>query len=143
MTSRISCHHFKLLRTLFLGMIKKHFARTLILLTAISIPVQGCQAYKRTPISLEEAASNGKRAKVIYKNANRARFKQIVKDSTHFYGIRGSEKIPLDDELIDSIRIKDQTGSTVLTVIAVTGAVIFVGAMILAVDIADHYDRQE
>jgi PBP1b-binding outer membrane lipoprotein LpoB len=99
--------------------IKKQFKSVALILSMI-ILLQGCTAYKSVSISLEQAVQNESKVRVKTKSNERLKFKRIGKDEGQFYGVKKEKgemtRIPLDSKFIDSIKEKDKTLSTILTI---------------------------
>ncbi len=99
--------------------IKKQF-KLIALVLSMLILFQGCTVYKSVSISLEKAAQNESKVRVKTKGNERLKFKRIGKDGGQFYGVKKKKgemtRIPLDSKFIDSIKEKDKTLSTILTI---------------------------
>jgi hypothetical protein len=111
-------------------------------LLAFLILFQGCTVYKSANVTLDQAviANTGVRIKT---NDNHAlRFKSIQHETGIYYGLKHYNKnwvkIPINEDNIDKVQIKDKTSSTILT-IAIPLSVIGVPLGILV--LSDPYLR--
>ena len=95
---------------------------------AVVILSHSCTVYKSASISLEQAAKEEKKVKIITKNNENLKFKRIALENKVFYGIKKTKgefvKIPLDKKWIQDVKLKDNTLSTVLTIIFPIGIIV-------------------
>ena len=98
----------------------KLFLKPITYLLAFLILFQGCTVYKSANVTLDQAviANTGVRIKT---NDNHAfRFKSIQHDTGIYYGLKYHNKnwvkIPINEDNIDKVQIKDKTSSTILTI---------------------------
>lgn len=78
---------------------------------------QGCTVYKSTPVSIEQAVQNESKVKVITKSNEKFKFNRIRIEDSNYYGYNSKERIPLDQNNIDTIKEKNKTLSTVLNIV--------------------------
>lgn len=80
---------------------------------------QSCTVYKSTAVTLDEAAKEEIKTKVETNNGVNIKFKHIVFEDGNYFGIRKFkrkiQKIELNKEHIKSVRLKNKTVSTILT----------------------------
>ena len=95
----------------------KHLA----LLFASLILLQSCVVYQKSSVSLDQAAKEGTKVKVKTNTNKTYKFQRIGFEDGNFYGeqkIVGYKKviIPLQDNEIYKVLLKDKTKSTILSI---------------------------
>jgi hypothetical protein len=99
--------------------IKKHL-KSVALILSMLIFFQGCTVYKSVPVSIEQAAQNDQKVKVITKSNEKLKFNRIGVEDGNYYGVKKSNgvvvKTPLDQNFINTIKKKDKTLSTILSI---------------------------
>jgi hypothetical protein len=99
--------------------IKKHL-KSVALILSMLIFFQGCTVYKSVPVSIEQAAQNDQKVKVITKSNEKLKFNRIGVEDGNYYGVKKSNgvvvKKPLDQNFINTIKEKDKTLSTILSI---------------------------
>ena len=99
--------------------IKKQL-KSIALILSVLILFQGCTVYKSTPITIEQATKEEQKVKILTKNNVKLKFKRIVVENEKLYGVRKVDGIDvnlvLDRNSIDTIRAKDKTLSTILSI---------------------------
>lgn len=107
--------------------------RPITWLLALVMLLQSCTVYKSTSITLDQAVQNESKVKVKTKSAENLKFKRIGVENGNYYGVKKSKgemvRIPLNENFISSVKEKDKTLSTVLTV-ALPIAIIVGGLLI-------------
>ncbi len=95
-------------------------------LFAVLVMFQSCRVYHYDSVSLDRAVAARKRVKIKTKNGQTFKYKQIIKDSNQFYGLKGKTKTLLLERNIYSIRLHNKVLSPILTVVALlcTGGMI-------------------
>jgi len=78
---------------------------------------QGCTVYKSTPVSIEQAVQNESKVKVTTKGNEKFKLNRIKIEDSNYYGYNAKERIPLDQNNIDTIKEKNKTLSTVLSIV--------------------------
>ena len=82
--------------------------------------LQSCTVYKRTPVSLEVAAATNNKVLVTSSKNAILHYKKIQQIDGIYYGVQIVKgkfvKIPLTQNEIKTIYIKDKTTSTILTI---------------------------
>lgn len=95
--------------------------------------LQSCVVYHKTPVSLEEAADQKVKTKIILKDKNVEKFKYITKEESQYYGTRltgeGTLNISIDSAKVSEVRIKNKTASVIVTVVPLAA----VTALLIAV----------
>ena len=91
--------------------------------------VQSCTVYKSTPITLEQAVQNESKVKIVTNRNQTFIYKKIVFDEGKYYGVERvkSKKIsiPINEDLVKSIQMKNQVLSALISV--ATPIVIIIG----------------
>jgi len=82
---------------------------------------QSCiTVYKSGSLTLEEANDRHIKTKVVTKSGEKLKFKNIEFKNGIYYGVKKKKrqiiKIPLDQEAISEIKIKDRTLSTIVNI---------------------------
>ena len=111
--------------------------RLLLLLLPSIFLFSGCSVYKKTPDrELEQIIQDEHRVKIYTQENGFFKFKKIIKEDNQYYGIKMKDgmiqKIPLNPESIQKIKIKDKTLSTVLNVLAVLSLIVLIPAVVFA-----------
>ncbi len=98
-------------------------------LLVIVMVVQSCTVYKSTPITLEQAVQNESKVKIVTNRNQTFIYKKIVFDEGKYYGVERvkSKKIsiPINEDLVKSIQMKNQVLSALISV--ATPIVIIIG----------------
>jgi hypothetical protein len=101
-------------------------------LLVFALLLQSCTVYKKTPVSISEAAATNYKVLITKTNDTIVKYKKIELTDGKYYGItkegKGKiEKTPLNLSEIKTIRVLDKSASTALTVgiLAVPLVVIF------------------
>ena len=108
-------------------------------LCALLMIFQSCTVYKSTPITLDEASKANDRVR-IYKNTGEEvdYLKVMMRNDGHYYGLKKKkgqvQNSLIDEDEIDSIKLKDKTLSTLATIgVPIIIAGVTVGLMALAI----------
>ncbi len=93
------------------------------------ILLHSCAVYKKTPVSISEAAATNHKVLVIKTNDTKLKLKKIELIDGKYYGISEDEdrkitKIPLNESDLKAIRVLDKSGSTWVTVGIVAGSLL-------------------
>ena len=106
------------------------------LIFSILIFFQSCTAYKSMPISLEKVSSIEVKFKVVTKSNVWLKFKRIDQENGSYYGVKKEKgvifKIPLNEEMIKEVKLKDKTMSVILTSLLVLTIAFLVPAVAFA-----------
>lgn len=98
--------------------------------------LQSCSIYKKTPVTLDEAAKANSKVLVERTNKEKFKLKKIENIDGKYLGIKKVKgetvSIQLDEKDIQSIRVLDKSKSTVATVFLVVGSAILITAVIIA-----------
>ena len=95
---------------------------------------QSCVVYHKTPVTMEQAAADKIKTKIVLKDKSIEKFKYITYEDQHYFGTRvtgkGHVKIPIDVNDVSEVKIKDKTASIVVTVIplAILTALVIAGS---------------
>ncbi len=119
--------------------LKKHF-RSISFIMAISILFQSCKAYHNDSVTLEQASKEFKQSKIQTHTNETLNFRGIKKENNQYYGVKKVKNelvnIPLNEEFIKSVKLQNETLSTVLT-IALPVVIIGAGLAIIAPSLSD------
>ncbi|WP_242083877.1 hypothetical protein [Aestuariivivens sediminis] len=109
--------------------IRKHM-EPLVLLFSISLFFQSCVLYEKSPVSLEWAATQNRKAKVTTTDKQTYKFKTIRLENDHYYGIKDTKgeiiKTPLQADNLKKIHLQNKGASTVGTIVTAIGCVVAV-----------------
>lgn len=121
--------------TIIMKIIKKQI-KTIALILSMLILFQGCTVYKSANVSLDQASKADIKTKVSTKDGEKLKFERIGVEDEKYYGVRKVKgeliKVPLNEDYIEYVKLKDKTTSTILT-IALPVAII-VGAVLICHD---------
>lgn len=111
----------------------KHFS----LLLAFVMILQGCTIYKQQNITLESAAIQGAKVKVVTKDNKTQKYLYITSVNDEYFGvIKGKDgllKIPLQQENIKNINIKNKAASLAVNILASFGILSAVTILVVAI----------
>jgi hypothetical protein len=119
--------------------------KTICLFLAALIILQSCKAYHKKPVTMEEAVASHKKVMITRTNGEKVRLTRIEGENAVYYGIlhksAGIVKIPLETKDISKIQLRDQTRSTIGTILIIFGAlvVIILTAGAISLSNADYY----
>jgi len=113
-------------------------------LISLMILLQGCTVYKPTTASLEEVSKSQTKAKILTTNNETLKFNRIDFIDGKYLGVLFNdveknpkiEFMPLDKNNIQSIKVKDKTMSTIITVaipIVAVGGIFLIGIYLYSV----------
>jgi len=118
--------------------------KTVCFLLVISLILQSCVVYKKTPVALNEATNADRKVLVVKTDNTKLKFKKIEEIDGIYYGhIRtkgGTEKIPLTESDLKTIRVLDKTATTIGNVAIVVGSLGIVLLVVAAIELADWGD---
>ena len=105
------------------------------------VVLQSCAVYMKTPVSLAEATATNHKVLVLKTDDTKLKLKKIELIDGTYYGVAKDEnwkliKVPINESEIKTIRVLDQSTSTLLTIGAVVVPII---AVIIIVSTADIY----
>ncbi len=115
--------------------------KSICLLVTFALLLQSCVVYKKTPSPINEAVDSKAKVLVVKTNDEKIKLIKIEKIDGNYFGEiktkKGIEKIPLSENDIKSIRIKDKSASTVGNVFIVIGSLGVVFIVIVAIELQD------
>jgi hypothetical protein len=118
--------------------------KTVCFLLVISLILQSCAVYKKTPVTLNEVANANRKILVIKTDNTKMKFKKIEQIDGIYYGLirtKGRiEKIPLTESDLKTIRALDKTATTIGNVAIVVGSLGIVLLVVAAIELADWGD---
>ena len=99
--------------------------KSIAIILATLLLFQSCVVYHKTPTTLEKASQEQIKNKVTTTNGEVTKYKFISQEEGVFYGNVEEEwgefrKVPLDSEEIITIRTKNKTASTLVTITVIT-----------------------
>lgn len=116
--------------------LKKCLKPISLLLTFVVI-LQGCTIYKQQNITLESAAIQGAKVKVVTKDNKTQKYLYITSVNDEYFGvIKGKDgllKIPLQQENIKNINIKNKAASLAVNILASFGILSAVTILVVAI----------
>jgi len=103
---------------------------------AILILFQSCKAYHNNSVTLENASQEFKQTKVQTISNEIFKFRGITYEKNQYYGIKKFKgeiiKVPLDEKYLKSVKLENETMSTILTIALPTtiilGALVIIGS---------------
>ena len=106
--------------------------KTIALILSMLILLQGCTAYKSASVSLEQAVLAQTKVKLETKSGEKLKFIRIGVENGNYYGVKkvkgdktlNYKTVPLETNYIKSVKLKDETLSTVYTIGATLGLLI-------------------
>ena len=116
-------------------------SKSVCLLIALALLLQSCVVYKKTPSTINEAVDSKGKVLIVKTNDEKLKLIKIEKiDGAYFGEIKtkkGIEKIPLSENDIKTIRIKNKSASTLGNVFIVIGSLGVVFIVIVAIELQD------
>lgn len=116
-------------------------SKSVCLLIALTLLLQSCVVYKKTPSTINEAVDSKGKVLIVKTNDEKLKLIKIEKiDGAYFGEIKtkkGIEKIPLSENDIKTIRIKNKSASTLGNVFIVIGSLGVVFIVIAAIELQD------
>lgn len=110
----------------------------------MALILQSCAVYKKTPVTLNEAATADGKVLVVKTDNTKLKFKKIEQIDGVYYGLiktKGQiEKIPLTESDLKTIRLLDKTATTIGNVAIVVGSLGIVLLVVAAIELADWGD---
>jgi hypothetical protein len=103
------------------------------ILFAITLMLQSCSVYKKHPASLDEAVKANARTVVVNTDDSRHEFTRVIQLDNEYYGeiktVNGTNKMPLSETDIKSIRVLDNKATTLRTI----GIVVLTAGLAIAI----------
>jgi len=94
--------------------------RFIALTLALLVFFQSCKVYHSNSVTLEQASQEFKRVKIQTNWDETLKFRGIKMENNQFYGVKKVKKelvnMPLDKNNIKSVKLENETMSTVLTI---------------------------
>ncbi|HEY4618846.1 MAG TPA: hypothetical protein VIH09_11695 [Flavobacterium sp.] len=118
--------------------------KTICFFLIMALILQSCAVYKKTPVTLNEAATADGKVLVVKTDNTKLKFKKIEQIDGVYYGLiktKGQiEKIPLTESDLKTIRLLDKTATTIGNVAIVVGSLGIVLLVVAAIELADWGD---
>ncbi len=116
----------------------KTYLKSISQILSVLILFQSCvTVYKSESLTLEEANDRHIKTKVVTKSGEKLKFKNIAFENGIYYGIKKQKrqiiKIPLDQEAISEIKIKNRALSTIVNIPLVWVYVVTVAGLGIAI----------
>jgi hypothetical protein len=107
----------------------------------IALILQSCAVYKKTPVTINEAANADRKILVLKTDNTKIKFKKIEQIDGIYYGLIRSkgriEKIPLTESDLKTIRVLDKTATTIGNVSIVVGSLGIVLLVVAAIELSN------
>ena len=115
----------------------KYFKTKIVPITLVFVLLlQSCSIYKKTPVTLDEAVKANSKVVIERTNKEKIKLKKIENIDGKYVGIQKVKgetvSIPLDEKDIQSLRVLDNSQSTVATVFLVVGSAVLITAVVIA-----------
>ena len=114
--------------------------RIIALSLALLVVFQSCKVYHSDSVTLEQASREFKRTKIETKNNKILKYRGVKFEDSQYYGLKkvknGIVNVPIDENFIKSVRLENETMSTILT-IALPVVIIGVGLGMAAASLSD------
>lgn len=93
------------------------------IILSLMLLLQSCGIYYKNPISLEEAVRHEGKVKILTVEGKKTKYKKIIQKEGQFFGTRlkGGKwaQIPINQDGISTIRLKNKKASTWVTILSV------------------------
>jgi hypothetical protein len=118
--------------------------KTICFLLIIALILQSCAVYKKTPVTLNDAATADRKVLAVKSDNTKLKFIRIEQIDGLYYGhIKtkgGTEKIPLTESDLKTIRLLDKTATTIGNISIVVGSLGIVLLVVAAIELANLGD---
>lgn len=127
----------------------KNNVKPIAIFLAILICFQSCKVYHSDSVTLEQGSQEFKRAKIQTISNEILKFRGIKMENNQYYGVKKVKReivnMPLDENNIKSVKLENETMSTVLTialpVTIIVGTIVVIGASLSNMDLgAGNWD---
>ncbi len=112
--------------------------KTYVFAISLILFLQSCGVYYKSPISLDEAVKQAGKVKIRTAEGKKIKYKKIIQSDDQFFGKKRKSgkwvQVPLNPADIQSVRLKNKSASTWVTVSSI---VVPVGALIILLANAD------
>lgn len=102
---------------------------------------ESCSIYKKAPITIEEAATGDKSVLIIRNDGTKLSLSKVEKIDGKYYGTKQVNDqtitLPLNEEEIQKIRLKDKRASRFVTIASIVTGVALITTVILVIDLAN------
>jgi hypothetical protein len=118
--------------------------KTICLLLVIALIIQSCSVYKKTTVTLNEAATADRKVLVVKTDNTKLKFTRIEQIDGIYYGRLktkgGTKKISLTESDLKTIRVLDKTATTIGNVAIVVGSLGIVLLVVAAIELSNLAD---
>lgn len=101
----------------------KHLLKKFGAIFGLMLLLQSCGVYYKNTISLDEAARQNGKVIILTVQGKKIKYKQIIQTDGQFYGtkLKGGKltQIPINQDDISSVRLKNKKASTWVTILSV------------------------
>ena len=114
------------------------------IILSLTFLVQSCTIYKKAPVSIEAAANSEKKVQIIRNDGSKFSLSKIEKIDGKYYGtkqINGQTiTLPLNEEEIQKIRLKDNAATRFVTIASIVTGVAIIATIIFLIDFSNDWD---
>ena len=118
----------------------KNNLKLIALIMSLIMLFQSCKAYYNDSVTLHQASQEFKRTKIQNKDNVILKFRGIKMEDNQYYGVNKVKgdmiKIPIDENFIKSVKLENETMSTILT-IALPVTIVIGALAIIASSLSD------
>ena len=104
----------------------------------VSLLIFGCNVYRKSHLTLDQAAQGNAGAKVYYKNSEYQTYKALFKEGGNYYGLmKKAGRIPIDSLQVDYVRVKNKSASDATTAaLAIGGSALVLYGIFMLIGLA-------
>lgn len=114
---------------------------------SLTFLAQSCTIYKKASITIDEAANANKNVQITRNDGSKFSLTKIEKTDGKYYGtkrVNGQAiTLPLKEDEIQKIRIKDTGASRFVTIASIVTGVALVTTIIFLIDFSNDWDEWE
>ena len=118
---------------------RKKQTKFIALTFAIMICFQSCKAYHSNSVTLEQASQEFKQTRIQTNNNEILKFKRIKVEDNKYFGVKIVKgeviNIPLEENNIKTIKLENETKSTVLTI--ASSVIVLAGILVITVKMGE------
>ena len=113
----------------------------------LAILCQSCVVYHKNPVSLEQAARENAKTKILFEDGKVMKYESVTHKDQQYFGTSKTRfdwiNIPIEENAVSEVRVKNEKGSgtfTAATVIVAVGALVWIGASSFSVDAGEAFE---
>lgn len=122
-------------------------SKLVCIVLSLTFLVQSCDIYKKASVSIDEAANTENRLLIIKKDGSKFSLSKIEKIDGKYYGTKvvngKNTTLPLNEEEIEKIRLKDKMASRFVTFASLVTGVAIIATIIFLIDFSNDWDDWE